>query len=169
MTTQAIAGVSPNAETIITVEYPSISAGVLGRLLGDLYECIPLRLPFGPKLSPILFALPTSPIGVGLYFLQKVLGQRYVLTNRNIQIWTARGERMIASAPLSDVATVELEQEFGQIFFQASDIRLKKATGETLLRLRGVKDAGALKNSIEQAAEAQRQVANSMKVIAARG
>ena len=52
---QAISGVSTGQNEIMTV-YPSICAGGLGRLLGKLYECIPVRIPFlGPKISNLLF------------------------------------------------------------------------------------------------------------------
>ncbi|MCA9083725.1 MAG: PH domain-containing protein [Planctomycetaceae bacterium] len=166
MTTQAIAGVSPESEAVVTTEYPSIAAGGLGQLLGQLYDSIPIRI-FGPKVSYI-FALLTAPVAILLYFATKIFGERYVLTNRQIQIWSARGGRKIASASLDDVGAVEIEQHPGQVFYRAADLRIKKPTGETLIRLRGVPDAGGLRNAILRTVESRRLVASSLSRIAAR-
>lgn len=167
MAVQAIAGVSPSSEAVVMTEYPSISAGGIGQLLGSIYESIPLPLGL-PKLSYI-FALITAPFGILLYALQKVFGQRYVLTNREVQIWTSRTQVKVASLALEDISEIELEQRSGQVFFNAADIRFKGAGGETLLKLSGVKDAGAFKNAIERTVEARRMVKQSMSRIEARG
>lgn len=167
MSTQAIAGVCPDAEAVVTIEYPSIAAGGFGQMLGSLYESIPVRVFFGPKIS-YLFAVLTAPIGLLLYFLQKVVGRRYVLTNRHVEIQAARGERKFASVSLDDVGDAILEQHPGQVFYNAADIRLVKPTGETLLRLSGIKDAGGFRNAILRTAEARRLVAASLNRIAAR-
>lgn len=149
-------------------EYPSIAAGGVGQFLGSLYESVPIKiLGVGPSLSHIL-ALATAPIGVMLYGLQKVLGHRYVLTNRSIQIWTSRGQRLISSIGLMEYDSVELVQGKGQVFFKAADIRFVGKSGETLLKLNGVKDAGAFKSTIERASEARKQVTESMARIEAR-
>ena len=169
MTVQAIAGVSPSTEAVVMIEYPSIAAGGIGQLLGTLYECLPIRIfGMGPSLSH-LFALATAPLGVLLYAFQKVFGHRYVLTNRTVQIWSSRTPQLISSIPLGDFDHVELHQNAGQVFFKASDIRFIGTSGETLMKLAGVKDAGALKNAIERAAEASRYVKASMARIEARG
>jgi hypothetical protein len=149
-------------------DYPSISAGALGQLLGSLYESIPVRI-CGPKLSHLLFALPTAPIGALLYLLTKVFGQRFVLTNRSVQIWSARGNRKISSASLDDIAAVELDQSTGQKFYRAADIKLKGANGQTLLRLKGVGDAASFGNAIRNAIQARQQVKAAMATIEARG
>lgn len=169
MTVQAIAGVSPSTEAVVMVEYPSIAAGGIGQLLGTLYECLPIRIfGMGPSLSHI-FALATAPLGVLLYSMQKLFGHRYVLTNRTIQIWASRSPRLISSIDLGEFDHVELHQSAGQVFFKASDIRFIGANGETLMKLSGVKDAGAFKNAIERAAEASVYVKASMARIEARG
>jgi len=169
MALQAIAGVSPSSEAVVMTEYPSIAAGGIGQLLGSLYECLPFRIfGMGPSLSHI-FALMTSPIGVLLYALQKLFGNRYVLTNRSIQVWASRGDRLVSSIGLGDFDHIELHQGAGQVFFRAHDIRLVDASGKTVMTLSGVKDAGAFKNAIERAADAKRLVAESMARIEARG
>lgn len=166
MSAQAIAGVSPNSEAVVMIEYPSICAGGIGQLLGSIYEAIPL--PFGlPKLSYI-FALATAPLGVLLYALQKVFGNRYVLTNREVQVWTARTKVKVSSVPLEKVSEVELDQRPGQVFFKAADLSFKGANGETLLKLTGVKDAAAFRNAILRTVEARRSVAESLSRIEAR-
>ena len=75
----------------------------------------------------------------------------------------------MGSVNLADIDSVELEQQPGQVFFNAADIRMKGANGETLFRLSGVKDAGAFKSTIERTAEARRMVKDSMQRIEARG
>ncbi len=168
MSVQAIAGVSPGSEAVVMTEYPSISSGGIGQLLGRLYESIPVRI-FGPKLSYLLFTLPTAPIGILVYFASKVFGERYVLTNRSVQIWAARSDRMIGKVDLDAIETVELDQHPGQVFFRAADIRLKDASGKTLLQLKGVPDAGSFRNAIQNAARSRRLTRAAMETIAARG
>ena len=166
MAVQAIAGVSPSSEAVVMTEYPSISSGGIGQLLGSLYESLPSILGL-PRLSYI-FALLTAPFGVLLYFWHKAFGYRYVLTNRSIQVWTARTGRKINGIELDGFDHIELDQHPGQVFFNASDLRFVAASGETLLKLSGVKDAGAFKNAIERTVEARRAVKESADRIAAR-
>ena len=166
MSVQAIAGVSPNSEAVVMTEYPSLAAGGIGKLLGSLYECLPGVLG-SPKIS-YLFALATAPIGPPLYFLQKIFGHRYVLTNRAVQIWTARTNRMVSSISLSDIDRADVEQGGGQVFYNAADIRLIGAGGETLLRLKGIKDAESFRNAIQRTVESRRLVKESADRISAR-
>ena len=168
MSTQAIAGVSPGSEAIVMTEYPSISAGAIGQLLGSLYESLPIRI-FGPKLSYLLFTLPTAPLGALLYLGSKAIGQRFVLTNRAVQIWSARGSQLISSADLENIDDVEIDQRPGQVFFKAADIRLKAVNGQTLLRLKGVPDAGSFANAIKNTIEARKNVKAALDTINARG
>lgn len=167
MSVQAIAGVSPTAESRIMTVYPSISATGIGRLLGLLYDCIPLRI-FGPNLSTLLFALPTAPLAALLYLLTKATGQRYVLTNRAVQIWSSLGAHKLGSVDLSQVEDVDLEELPGQAFYRAADIRLKGSNGQTLLRLSGVGHPGAFRNAIQRAIQARRLVQSSLTTIGAR-
>ncbi|MDG1894164.1 MAG: PH domain-containing protein [Fuerstiella sp.] len=167
MAVQAISGVSASSEAVVMTEYPSLASSGVGQFLGNLYESVPVR-PFGLMKLSHVFALLTVPIGLPLYFLQKAFGERYVLTNRNVQVWTARRTRMLSSAALADVVDVELEQQPGQVFYQASDIHLKAASGETILTLKGVKDAGSFKNAIARTIDSRRLVQESMAQIAAR-
>ena len=110
-----------------------------GEFFVFLYECIPLQV-FGLRISHLLFVLPTAPIAVGLYFLQKLTGEYFVLTNRSVQIWAVRSRRRVSSVDLSQVEDVALTQASGQKFFKAGDILLRSASGQIIQQLRGVPD-----------------------------
>lgn len=169
MAVQAIAGVSSSKEAIVMIEYPSIAAGGIGQTLGSLYECLPIKIfGMGPNLSHI-FALMTAPVGVMLYAFQKLFGNRYILTNRGVQVWSSRGNRKVSSIGFRDFESIQLTQNPGQVFFKASDIRFIGKSGETLMKLSGVKDAAAFKSTIERTVESRIQVEDSMAVIDARG
>ncbi len=148
-------------------EYPSIGAWMLGRALGSLYNCIPVRI-FGLTISHLIFVLPTAPFAVGLYFLQKLFGQFFVLTNRSVQVWTVRTGRRISTVDLSKIDVVEVVQTPGQEFFKAGDILLRSTTGEILERLEGIPDAPSFCSTIRRTVEARRMVQSSMATIEAR-
>ncbi|MGE3314744.1 MAG: PH domain-containing protein [Planctomycetaceae bacterium] len=166
-TVQAISGVSPNAETEITTEYPSIASTPLGRMLGSLYDSIPVRIN-GIKLSYLLFPLPTAPIGLLVYLYLKVSGRRYRLTNRSVQIWSMIGERLFTSGALSDIAEIRVQELPGQRFFKAGDIVLLRADGSTLVRLEGVVRPEIFRETILEARDARKNVEASLARIQAR-
>ena len=168
MSVQPIAGVSASNESVVMREYPSIGAWGVGRMLGSLYDSIPLPV-FGVKLSHLLLVLPTAPAAVGLYFLQKVFGQNFVLTNRSVQIWTAFSGRRLTTVELSKIKDVEVVQLPGQAFFKAGEILLRGSKGEILGRLSGVPDAPSLANAIRSTAESRGMVQSAMARIEARG
>jgi hypothetical protein len=167
MSVQPIAGVSSREESVVMTEYPSIGAWMLGRALGSLYNCIPVRI-FGLTISHLIFVLPTAPFAVGLYFLQKLFGQFFVLTNRSVQVWTVRTGRRISTVDLSKIDVVEVVQTPGQEFFKAGDILLRSTTGEILERLEGIPDAPSFCSTIRRTVEARRMVQSSMATIEAR-
>ena len=167
MSVQAIAGVSASSEARIMSEFPSVGAGGVGRLIGQLMDSIPIPI-FGVKLSYLVFGLLLAPVGALLFLLNKPLGTRYILTNRSVQTWSMLGTQRTNSVPLSDIADVELDQLPGQAFFRCSDIRLKSANGQTILRLSGVADPGPFRNAIQSAISSRRLVQASMATIAAR-
>jgi len=149
-------------------EHPSIAAGMLGQALGTLYECIPLRI-CGLTLSHLLFVLPTAPIAIALYFLQRLTGEYFVLTNRSVQIWAARLGRRVSTVDLSEVGEVEVTQAPGQRFYKAGDILIRSHSGEIIQQLRGVPDAPSFCNAIRRMAESRRMVQSAMASIEARG
>ncbi|MGB0740416.1 MAG: hypothetical protein ACPGXX_10120 [Planctomycetaceae bacterium] len=163
MAVQAIAGVSASEEARIMTEFPSVAANGLGRLIGEILTCIPVKI-WGVQVSYLLFGLPLAPLGL-LLFLLRLTGIRYVLTNRSVQIWSTMGSQQVQSADLLAIDSVQIEQLPGQAFFRAADIRLKDAGGKTLLLLRGVADAQAFKSVIDRAVESRRLVSASLRVI----
>ena len=175
--TQPISGVSADKENVSMIVYPSMAATGLGRALGNLYESIPLKIN-GIKLSYLLFPLPASPIALKIYFLMKVCGQRYVLTNRSMQIWRCRlwrivffdcsGDKLESEVPLADVEDVVLHQSSGQVFYKASDLSLLGADGKLLLQLDGIPNAEVFRQTLLKARDARRQVQASLETIAAR-
>lgn len=167
MTVQAIAGVSPTLESRIMTEFPSVASTGVGRLIGQIMGCIPIRI-FGVKLSSLLFGLPLAPLGMLLFLWNRPFGARYILTNRSVQVWASLGTRRIALVDLNEIADVELDELPGQKFFRAADICLKAANGKTILRLSGVCDAGAFRNAIQRTMQSRRMVQSSLATIAAR-
>ncbi len=166
---QAISGVSTGDNEIMTV-FPSICAGGIGRVLGSLYDCIPIKI-FGPKLSNLLFVLPTAPLALALYFFQKFFGNKYVLTNNAVEIWSAiplLGKRRVGTVALTDVATVQAVQRGGQAFFNSSDLELLSDSGDTLLTLGGLPRAEVFGETIMKANQAKSLVAKSLATIEAR-
>lgn len=168
MSVQPIAGVSSRSECVVMTEHPSIAAGMPGQALGRIYEAIPVRV-CGLTISHLLFVLPTAPLAVGLYFLQRIVGEYFVLTNRSVQIWTARSGRRVSTVDLSQVEGIDVVQAPGQKFFKAGDILLRTKSGELIQRLRGVPDAPSFCNAIRRTAESRRMVQSAMATIEARG
>ena len=166
MSVQAIAGVSPTLESRIMTEFPSIGATALGRLIGQLLDSVPAKI-CGVKLSYLIFGLPLAPLGLLLFLLNR-LGSRYILTNRSVQIWSTMGSERTSSVDLNDITSVELDELPGQSFFRAADIRLKAASGQTIMVLSGVADAGAFQNAIRGAVQSRRLVQSSLATMNAR-
>lgn len=155
----AVAEATPNRETLIMIEYPSIAAIPLGLWLGRLYESSSVRfLGRGPKLSQML-ALPTAPLGVLLYVWQKLVGNRYVLTNQTLTIQTAITRRTKQSVPLDDINLVQHHSTRGHQFFTAADLQVLDSESRQCLVLAGVKEPDAFRNAIQQAVAAKAQVA----------
>lgn len=163
----AIIGVSASGETEIRSKYPSIASTAPGRFLGSIYESIPARI-WGVKLSNLLFVLPTAPIGVMLYVVNKVIGERYVLTNRSVQRWAVIGLRQYQSVTLTDVAEIEYVQEPGQEYYHAGNLILKNAKGDPVMQISGVKDADVFRQVIEKARDARAGAEESLAAIEAR-
>ena len=165
--TTAIIGVHASSESEIRSKYPSIASTALGRVLGNLYESIPIRI-WGIKLSYLVFVLPTAPIGVLLYVVTKLAGERYVLTNRSVQRWAVIGQKQFQSIGLTDVAEIEYVQLPGQEYYHAGDLILKNAKGDSLMRISGVKDADVFRQIIEKARDARIGAERSLEAIEAR-
>lgn len=163
---QAISGVSTGENQIMTV-FPSVCAGALGRLLGSLYDCIPVPV-LATNLSRLLFVLPSAPIGALLYGASKAFGNKYVLTNNSVEVWSCVGRKRGGTVPLADIAGFETTQQSGQAFFDASDLDLLSESGDTLLTLPGLPRAEVFGETIMKAQKAKSAVASSLATIEAR-
>ncbi len=155
-------------ETLIMVVYPSIAADAPGRLIGMAMYSIPFPFSKNLKLSALLFGLPLAPLGLALYALQKMFGQRYVLTNRSVQIWSAIGQRLIGEVPLSQIAGIEVHEHAGQEFYHAADLQMLDVGGNVMLTLAGVPRAEVFRQTILKARDARNQVEAALTTIGSR-
>lgn len=165
---QPISGVSAGRETIIEDVFPSIAASGLGRFLGQLMNCMPLSLN-GIRLSQVLFAPIAAPLGLIGYLKFKVTDSVYVLTNRSVLKRAALGQRLLQSVPLSEIDNIEIRVSPGQEFYQAGDLLLLNAAGDTLMHLPGVPRPERFRQVILDAREARIRSDRSLDVIRARG
>lgn len=163
---QAISGVRTGENEIMTV-YPSICSGGLGRVLGRLYDSIPVRI-FGVKLSNLLFVLPTAPLAILMYAMSKLNGNRYVLTSDFVEIRKLLGSGRFGKVSIADVMETRSVQRPGQEFYHASDLELLADDGDTLLTLPGLPRSEVFGVAIMKAAQARRTVRQSLDAIEAR-
>ena len=163
---QAISGVSPGYESIVEEMYPSIAATGIGQALNGLYESIPIRI-FGIKLSYV-FALVTAPLGMLIYLLMKVVGSRYVVTNRAVKQVASLGLRLQQEVPLTQIAQVSIDPDSRQTFYKTGDVRLSNANGDTLLLLRGIPHPERFQQVIDETRIAKSQTAAALAAINAR-
>lgn len=164
----AIAGVSSgNASALVAFIYPSIAAQWPGRAIGQLMESIPVKIG-GIKLSYLLFGLPAALAAVPGFFLLKLTGEFYAVTNRSVQLRSSMGNRLRREVPLSEIDEVVVHQLPGQEFYPAGDIELLSKAGDTLLTLPGVPRAEVFRQTILEARDARRQIEASLSTIKAR-
>jgi uncharacterized membrane protein YdbT with pleckstrin-like domain len=171
---QAISGVSAGTEAEIMTAYPSLAATGMGRAVGRL--CGGVLITHGISWPRLLITLPlwliVVPIALtvtlALYVVTKISGQRFVLTNRNLQVRQMIGVRLNGQAPLADIKSVEIDEQAGQAFYKAADLLIKGGDGKTILRLEGVQRPAVLRQTILEARDAQQQVAESLKTIQSR-
>ena len=148
--------------------YPSIAAYGIGRALGSLYDCIPLRI-MGVKLSNLLLVLPTAPIPATLYFIQKLTGLKYTLTNRSMQIWNSLGNQKVKQVALTDITDVIVKELPGQQFYKAGElILIGGKSNEEILKLSGIPYPHIFRQTILEARDSRQMVAKSLETIKAR-
>ena len=169
----------PEPETLIMFVYPSNGADGIGRMIGRVLKALPL--PFvnhasraaslvGIVLLPITVFVFTVGALLGLvgYVGLKLFGQRYVLTNRSLQIWGSIGERLVREIPLNQIAEISVDQKAGQEFYHAADLVIRDQGGNEVLTLAGVPRADVFRQTILKARDARTQVAEALKAISAR-
>src|SRR4029077_4678796 len=126
---QPIAGVSAGTEAEITTVYPSLAATLTGPRIGRLCDAVPLkthRVPWPRLLIAFLIWPLVVPIAIAvtlpLYFITKMFGRRYVLTNRSLIVRQMIGVRTFGQVPLADIKEIVMEELPGQSFYKAADI-----------------------------------------------
>lgn len=164
---QAISGVSPNHESIIEEVYPSIAATSLGDLIQRILDSIPVRI-WGMKVSNLLFGLPVAPIAVLVYFWMKVFGSKYVVTNRAVKRAAALGLQLQESIALGQIASISVDPDSRQVFYQTGDIRLIGSGGQTLMLLRGIPRPDRFCQVIQEACDAKKHTEAALERIKAR-
>lgn len=164
---QPIAGLAPAAERTLDEQSPSLAAAGIGRSIGSLLESIPLRIG-GIKLSYLLFGPVVIPFALIGWTLFLVSGEKYVVTNRQVQIRQLWGRALRRQVSLADIADVVIHQQAGQQFFHAADLHLLNTRGESLLTLPGVDRPERLRHVILDARAARLQSDAALKTIQAR-
>lgn len=163
---QAISGVSSTYENVLEDVYPSIAVTGLGPFLNSLYESLP---GFGQvKLSYLLFIPPTLPLALLAYFLVKIGGVKYVVTNRSVKRTTLLGGQTLDEAPLLQIDQIAVDPDSRLAFFRSGDVRLSNAAGDTLLLLRGVQYPDRVVQVICEARDARLLVEQSLAAIRGR-
>ncbi|MDB4786873.1 MAG: hypothetical protein P8M30_13050 [Planctomycetaceae bacterium] len=160
----AIAGVSPHKESVILSIWPSVGSTGIGRGIGLLCDCIPLRIN-GISVSAAIFALPLAPLAALIYLLLKAGGKKYTLTRKSIQCWSSIGQQLIKSVPLSEISEIRVEQQSGQAFYKAADIVLLGADGGIRMRVPGVTSPLTFQQNIQETQQAISETAASLEVI----
>ncbi len=166
-------------ETLIMFVYPSIGADSMGRLIGRILKALPLpfvnHAPLVASLVGILLLPVTilvfsvgALLGLMGYVVLKVFGERYVLTNRSLQIWGAIGERLVKEVPLGQIAEVSVDQKTGQEFYHAANLVIRDPGGNEVMTLAGVPRADVFRQTILKVRDARTQVADALKTISAR-
>ena len=166
---QAITGVSAGTEAEVMVKFPSVSSQAPGRLIGKLLECCPVRIPLlGVKISHIVFGPLCAPMGAIGYFVTKVFGEKYVLTNHAIRKWKFIGSRMLSQVDLADIADIAIFQQSGQEFFKAADLHLLNANGDVLMRIEGIPRAEVFRDNILTTRDSRLETQSSLATIESR-
>lgn len=167
---QPILGVSASHENVVTTTWPSVAAQGIGRFLGMLMDLSPAKIPFtNIPITNAIFAPLTAPLFALGYVSEKVLGKKYVVTNRAVQIWSSISTHMDGEVSLSDVVDVEIVVQPGQAFFHAGDVQLIGANGTPALTLKGVNRPDVFKQTILKARDARTHVAAALATMGARG
>jgi hypothetical protein len=164
---QPIAGVSPSQERVVEVVYQTVAASAIGRLIGSVMDSIPARIG-GVKLSHLLFGLPLAPFGLVGYFVLKLTGRKFILTNRSISIATPLLGRTLKQIPLKDVAEVAIDVRSGQEFHHSGDLVLMNAKGDDLARLEGVSRPDRFRRLIVDTRDARLRSEESLALISKR-
>lgn len=168
--TQAISGVSANTENVVMTIWPSVCAGAIGRTLGQLMDLSSKKIFLTDiPITNALVAAVTAPLFAAGYFAEKVLGNKYVITNRSVQIWSSLFSRKEREVTFDEFTDVDIVERPGQSFYNAADIALLGSNGLPVLVLAGVPRPQVFRQTILKARDSRTQVAAALATIAARG
>ncbi len=167
---QPILGVSASQENVVTTVWPSVACTAIGRFLGMLMDSSSAKIPFtGIPITNAIFAPFTAPLFAAGYVSEKILGKKYVVTNRSVQIWSSLTTHMDNEVSLADIVDVKIVVEGGQKYFHAGDLHLIGANGTAALVLKGVNRPEVFKQTILKARDARSQVSAALATMGARG
>lgn len=131
---QAIAGLSLSSqkESTALVVWPSVSATSIGQFLGRLYE-----RKIGVSFFTLgnLFVLLSIPVAIPLYLwnVLPVVGTRYRITNRNVNVERGVQGVMELQIALDQFDQIEVRQQPGQAWFRSADLVFFKGEEEVFL------------------------------------
>lgn len=170
MESPAIAGVSPVQETTLEYVFPSIACNALGRFIGSVMGAVQ---GIGPLPVRLLLLIAVGGVLAGpaalLYFIVKVLGSSYTITNRSVQVRPVLGNDFTKQVKLADVAKIDIAVQDGYEFYDAGDVRLLDARDAELLTLIGVGGPQRVARLLIELRDAHAHSAASLKQIQARG
>ncbi len=168
-TVQPIAGVSANRETDIEAIYRSIAGGAIGGLIGSIMGGV-AGIPVLPIRLAVYIAVGAALLPLGLlgYFVDKIFGSYYVLTNRSIQERAILGNALIKQIALTDFEEIEIATKGGYEFHRVGDLNLQSSKGATLMTLSAISYPERLSQVLFDAREARIQSDDSLSVIQGR-
>jgi len=167
---QAIPGVETQVERTVIAVWPSIASTGIGRMIGSLIQSAPeIRL---PVLNVNLALAPTlllGPIAAAVYLLEKVIGQRYTVTNRRVLIQGSLTRKLNEQVSLEQIAEVAVAPyRDGQEFYHSADVVLLDQAGKELMRLEAVMRPGVFRQNILETRDARVKVQDALDTIQAR-
>lgn len=187
---QAIAGVSAASENVVLVEYPSIGGAMIGKGIGSIYEglnsiaskrsskpgsrssvaVLGFLVLFLLVEVPLLLLVTAiaAPLGILGIIIERLFGNKYVVTNRTVQIWKSLGATMLQSVPLGEIADIQTQQAAGQEFYRCGDVILLGKGDKILLRLDGVPNPQIFRELLLQTRDARVKVESALKTINSR-
>lgn len=128
---QAIAGLSLSSqqESTALIVWPSVSATSFGQFLGRLYE---KKAGLGFLTVGNLFVLLSIPIAIPLYLwnVLPVVGTRYRITNRHINVERGVQAIMERQIALDQFDQIEIQQQPGQAWFRSADLVFSRGEEE---------------------------------------
>ena len=149
---QAIAGLSLSSqkESTALIVWPSVSATSTGKFLGRLYA---KRSGVSIFTLGNLFVLLSIPIAIPLYLwnVLPVLGTRYRITNRHVNVERGLQGEMERQILLDEFDQIEVHQQPGQAWFRSADLVFLKGKEEVFF-LSGVPYPEGFRTACQKAA-----------------